>query len=73
MALKTLPPVIVAPVAPVFVTLQVIVWNVAFVGTTVPVNVRGTPVVAAVGIFAILSTGMIPVVNEAGALGGEAK
>ena len=55
--LRILPPVIVAPVVPALLTLQVMFLFVAFAGFTVPASVSGVPDVAEDGTPVILVTG----------------
>ena len=54
-------PVMVAPVVPALCTLHVMVWLVALLGTTVPVNSNGVPAVAALGTPVMSVTGIIVV------------
>ena len=54
-------PVMVAPVVPALCTLQMMVWLVALLGTTVPVNSNGVPAVAALGTPVMSVTEMIVV------------
>jgi hypothetical protein len=50
-------PMIAAPVLPAFITVQVMVWLVAFQGDTVPLRLRGVPVVTVEGTPLIFVTG----------------
>jgi hypothetical protein len=56
LAVKVLP-LTTAPVVPALVTVQVLVFLVAFAGSTVPLRVRGVPAVAAEGRPLIFVTG----------------